>query len=327
MWEAPDPRSVPAVAAFGKTPRMGDFLRTGSAGPATDSFDDWIQQGMAYAEAKRGAGWPAAYASGAPWAYTFRPPRSASVRQGLVGVLKPSVDSVGRRFPLVIAAPLGECVAPWPHLLPMAFGDFLDAAATLLLASEPVTGVAEMQAALHRLPPAAPRDAEAAARDYDAWAASTPLSQAWGVIYGGGYALSAPRAIHTLLEALAPFRGEEAPNTKLSLRLPLGSGGVAAAAFWIDAVRHMARSLAEVRTCFWSAGGDAGSILVQLGNTPSSSLGELWSPDPDSEYACDLTVPASVDVGRFLTRLPPHLVEVLQAPAAVVRDFLGRLMF
>ncbi len=326
MWQAPEPRAASGVAVFGKTPRMGDFLRVGSAGRAGDSFDDWIQQGMAHAEAKRGAIWPAAYGSGALWAFIFRPPRGANVREGLVGVMKPSVDAVGRRFPLVVAAPaLSECVAPWPHVLPMAFGDFLEAAAATLFGSEQVESPADMQAALDRLPSPAPRDPEAAARDYDGWAASTPLLQAWSVIYRGD-GLSVPRAMHTILEALAPFRGEEAPNTKLSLRLPLGAGGVAASTFWIDTIRHLARSLAEVRTCFWSTDGDVGSILLQLGNTPPSSLGELWCPDANSEYTCDLTAPASVDVGRFLTALPPHLVEVLQSPVASVRDFLGRLM-
>jgi type VI secretion system protein ImpM len=329
MWQTSDPRAPRAstLAAFGKTPKMGDFLRVGSAGRVGDCFDDWIQQGMGVAEAKRGPAWAPAYAVGEQWAFIFRAPRGANIREGLVGVMKPSVDSVGRRFPLVVCAPaLAQCAVPWPHVLPMGFGDFLDRAATLLHESDAITGIADMQNALLRVPEPSPSDAEPAAREYEAWASTTLLQNAWAVIYGVGDTISPPRAIHTIAEALAPFRGEEAPNTKLSLRLPLGAGGVAAAAFWIDVIRHIARSLGEVRSCFWTVGGQTGSILVQLGNTPPSTLAELWAPDPDSEYVCDLTTPASVDVNRFMTRLPPHVAQVLQAPEAGVNDLLGRLI-
>jgi len=329
MWQTSDPRAPRAsnVAAFGKTPKMGDFLRVGSVGRVGEVFDDWIQQGMAAAEAKRGAAWAPAYKAGELWAFIFRAPRSVNVREGLVGVMKPSVDAVGRRFPLVVcSAALQQCVVPWPHVLPMGFGDFLDRAATLLLESDTIAGIADMQNALLRIPEPVPGDAEPSAHEYAAWASATLLQNAWAVIYGPGDFVSAPRAIHTIAEALVPFRGEEAPNTKLSLRLPLGAGGVAAAAFWIDIVRHIARSLAEVRTCFWSVGGQGGSMILQLGNTPPATLGELWYPDPDSEYVCDLATPASVDVTRFMTRLPPAVAHVLQSPDAGIRDLLSRLI-
>lgn len=313
------------VAVFGKTPRMGDFLRVGSGGPAGEALEQWVEQGLALAEAKRGGYWPGIYAAGATYAFLFRPPRSSGVRDALVGVIKPSGDSVGRRFPLVVYAPaIPRATVPWPHILPIALGDFLDAAATLLLEADAVTGVADMQAALRRVPFPNLASANQSAREYEAWASSTPLGHAWSVVYGGE-ALSAPRAVHTISEAVAPFRGEEAPATKLGLRLPLGPGGIAAAAFWLDTVRRLSRSPSEVRTCFWCFDGASGCAIVQLGDTPASSLAELWSPDANSEYLCDLTVPASVDVGRFLTKLPGPLAEALQSPQALVRDFLDRL--
>ena len=80
-----------------------------------------------------------------------------------------------------------------------------------------------------------------------------------------------------------------------------------------------------MRTCFWCFDGESGCAIVQLGDTPASTLTELWSPDTNSDYLCDLTVPASVDVGRFLSKLPPPVAETLQAPNALVRDFLDRL--
>jgi type VI secretion system protein ImpM len=315
-----------SVAVFGKTPRMGDFLRVGSGGAAGEALEQWVEQGLAMAEAKRGSAWPSIYAAGATYAFIFRPPRASGAKEALVGVIKPSVDSVGRRFPLVVySSALPRPNVPWPHVLPIALGDFFDAAATLLLEADSVTGIADMQAALRGVPMPHLADAERSAQEYESWAASTLLTHAWSVVYGGDQAMSVPRAVHTISEAVAPFRGEESPSTKLGLRLPLGPGGIAAATFWLDTVRRLARTPAEVRTSFWCFDGTSGCALVQLGDTPAASLAELWSPDTNSEYLCDLTMPTSVDVGRFLNRLPPHVAEALQSPNALVRDFLDRL--
>jgi type VI secretion system protein ImpM len=313
------------VAVFGKVPRMGDFLRVGSGGPAGEALEQFVEQGLAHAEGKRGSGWAAQYAAGATYAFVFRPPRTTSVRDALVGVIKPSGDSVGRRFPLVVYAPtIPRSSAPWPHVLPIALGDFLDAAANLLIQADSMTGIGDMQAALRHVAYPSLSAGDQAAQEYDAWASATLLTQAWSVVYGGEVS-SAARAMHTITEAIAPFRGVEGPATKLGLRLPLGPGGIAAATFWLDTVRRIARTPNEVRTCFWCFDGESGCAIVQLGDTPASTLTELWSPDANSDYLCDLTVPASVDVGRFLTKLPPPVAESLQAPNALVRDFLDRL--
>lgn len=327
MWSTTGSHSAAVpVAVFGKTPRMGDFLRVGSGGPAGEALEQWVEQGLGLAEAKRGSAWPGIYSAGATYAFVFRPPRASASRETLVGVIKPSVDAVGRRFPLVVYAPvMPRPSVPWPHILPIALGDFYDAAATLLMEADSVTGIADMQTALRRVPTPHLADADRSAQEYEAWSTTTPLGHAWSVVYGGDQAMSVPRAVHTISEAVAPFRGEESPATKLGLRLPLGPGGIAAASFWLDTVRRLARSPAEVRTCFWCFDGASGCAIVQLGDTPASTLGELWSPDANSDYLCNLTIPASVDVGRFLNKLPPHVAEALQSPNALVRDFLDRL--
>lgn len=314
-----------SLAAFGKAPGMGDFLRVGSAGRAGDSFDEWIQQGLGHAEAKRGPGWAEAYGSGGAWAFIYRPPRSAGTQEGLVGVMGPSVDAVGRRYPLVVCTnALAACGVPWPHVLPLAFGDFLDGAAGVLLDPGASASAVGMQAALGRVAPPALRDADWSARDYEVWASSTPLAQAWSILYGEDV-LSPVHAVYTIAEAVAPFRGVEAPETRLSLRLPLGAAGGAAAAFWIDIVRRLARSPREVRTCFWSSDGRTGTLLVQLGTTPAASLGELWAPDANSEHVCELTAPSAEDSRARLAQVAPHVAEAMQARGVVVGQFLASL--
>ena len=318
---------LPPLAAFGKAPGMGDFLRVGSAGRAGECFDEWIQQGLAHAEGKRGPAWAEAYGTGAPWAFMYRPPRSAGVagvQEGVVGVMQPSADSVGRRYPLVVCA-AAPCRVPWPHVLPLAFGEFLDGAASVLLDPAAGASAAHMHAALARVPHPTLHYADLSARDYEVWAASTPLRQAWSVLYGGEQELAPAQAVYTIVEAVAPFRGEDAPETRLALRLPLGVGGAAAAAFWIDVVRRLSRSPLEVRTCFWSSDGRTGTMLLQLGTTPAGSLGELWAPDANSEQVCELTAYSGADSRALLARVAPGVADVMQAPGALVSDFLARL--
>jgi type VI secretion system ImpM family protein len=327
MWSTTGSHSSPLqVAVFGKTPRMGDFLRVGSGGSAGAELEQWVEQGLGVAESKRNSAWPSSFAAGATYAFIFRPPRSSNVKDALVGVIKPSKDAVGRRYPLVIYAPaIPRSTVPWPHILPMALGDFFDTAATVLFEADTVSGAAEMQAAIKRVTHPNLADADRNAQEYEAWATTTPLEQAWNVVYGGEQSLAHFRAVHTIWEAIAPFRGDDMASTKVGLRLPLGPGGIAAATFWLDAVRRLARSPQQVRTTFWCFDGSSGTAIVQLGDTPASSLTELWLPDTNSEYLCDLTVPTSVDVGRFLTKLPPHVAESLQGSGVLVRDFLDRL--
>ena len=283
------------VAVFGKQPRSGDFLRVGSGGPAGEALEQFVEQGLAHAEGKRGSGWPAQYTAGATYAFVFRPPRSTSVRDALVGVIKPSGDSVGRRFPLVVYAPtIPRSNAPWPHVLPIALGDFLDAAANLLIQADSMTGIGDMQAALRHVAYPNLSAGDQAAQEYDAWASATLLTQAWSVVYGGEVT-SAARAMHTITEAIASFRGVEGPATKLGLRLPLGPGGIAAAT---SGSTRTAVSPAPPTRCAPASGASTGRAAAQSSSSgiprpaPSPSSGR---PTPTAT-TLDLTVPASVDV-------------------------------
>jgi type VI secretion system ImpM family protein len=315
------------VGAFGKIPRMGDFLRVRVNSEPMMSFESFIEQGMGYGEAKRGAAWPSAYGSGAIHAFLYRAPRAARSVALLTGTVKPSHDAVGRKFPMVIFSPVLETlVCGAPHLMPLALGDFLESATTAVLETEMIGSGAELEAKVSRLAPPRFDNAEATIRDYEGWTRQTYLQSAWAAIYGHPESAAPFHAIHTIVEALGPFRGQECPVTPLSVRVPLGVGGGAAAAFWIDIVRRIARWRVTVPTCFWSFDGTSGSLLIQLGDTPSSSLAELWSPDPQSDYVCDLTSASSVDRGRFLGRLPPHIAQRLDRPDTVVADLLAALI-
>ncbi|MEO7092717.1 MAG: type VI secretion system-associated protein TagF [Polyangiales bacterium] len=314
------------VSGFGKVPRMGDFVRVRANAEPTASFEAWIQEAMAYGEAKRRDDWPAIYGNGAIHAFVYRPPKKAKTPSVLAGVFRPSSDAVGRRFPLVVGAPLAEqTVAPGPHLLPLVLGDFFEQATSQLMTVDSVGSLEEFERHVGRVNAPYLEDAGARNAEYDNWAHNTQLSTAWSVLYGFGHSPHPIHAISTLIDCLVPFRGKQALDTPLSARVPLGSGGVAAAAFWIDMVRRIARWSATVPTFFLHFDGYTGSMLIQLGDTPPSSLLELFAPDPSSDHVCDLMGNARFDAEKLLGRLPPAVAQLLQRGDRPVSELLGVL--
>jgi hypothetical protein len=221
---------------------------------------------------------------------------------------------------------LEQLVMGAPHLMPLALGDFLEAATDVALETEQMQTAQQLDARVSRVQPPRFDQAVNTVREYETWTRMTYVQNAWTAIYGDPRSAGPLHAIHTILEALGPFRGQECPATPLSVRVPLGVGGGAAAAFWLDIVRRVARWRATVPTCFWSFDGTSGTILIQLGDLPTSSLAELWSPDANSDHVCDLTSAASVDRARFLGRMPPQLAHMLERPDTLVADLLNALV-
>ncbi len=96
----------PGPGWFGKMPYVGDFVSRRLPDDFIRAWDDWLQSGMARARADLGAAWPAHYLV-APVRRFWLAPRLLG-DTGWAGALMPSVDGVGRYFPLTIAAALPD---------------------------------------------------------------------------------------------------------------------------------------------------------------------------------------------------------------------------
>ncbi len=321
---APPSSYSPFVSAFGKVPAAADFVRT-KTDATTSIFEELLGEAMAWGDARRGSRWSGAFGSGDPHAFVYRAPSRAGSQTLLAGVLRPSRDAIGRMFPLVVAAPVPEAsFAATPHVLPLVLGDFLHEATETLLASDRFASGAELDARVSRV--RAPwLDSGSASAEYAQFLGTTPLGAAFGSIFGGADSPAALHAVLTIVEAVAPIRGEEPPSSRLSLRLPLGAAGPAAAAFWLDVVRAAAGWRRTVPTSFWSFDGAQGAILVQLGDTPASAIVELWSPDQDSDHVCDLTAAPRLDAASLLARASAPLQPILRDPRVPVGALIDAL--
>lgn len=102
------------LGLVGKLPAHGDFVRRGSL-PASfcAPWDAWLQEGIAAARTRIGeARWESVWDAAPAWRFAL--PAGTCGPDATAGVLLPSRDSVGRRFPLTIAAVREGGGADWP---------------------------------------------------------------------------------------------------------------------------------------------------------------------------------------------------------------------
>ena len=93
----------PGAWLFGKIPAHGDFVSRGLAPAVHEALDLWLSAELARARA-RFADFDHRYQTAAPWFFIDRDPSGAWSG----GALCPSVDKVGRRFPILVAAPAAD---------------------------------------------------------------------------------------------------------------------------------------------------------------------------------------------------------------------------
>lgn len=89
---------------YGKLPCLGDFASRRLSQPFIAAWDDWLQLSMTASRAQLGAQWLDTYLHSPIWRFALLPGVIGS--SFWAGLIMPSVDKVGRHFPLTIAVPL-----------------------------------------------------------------------------------------------------------------------------------------------------------------------------------------------------------------------------
>ena len=86
---------------FGKIPSHGDFVRRVFPVELSKPWDGWLQAGLTQSRERLGGDWLDAYLSSPIWRFCL----SAGLcgQSQWIGAMMPSVDRVGRYFPLTIA--------------------------------------------------------------------------------------------------------------------------------------------------------------------------------------------------------------------------------
>ncbi len=98
------------VGLYGKLPSHGDFLRRRTSDGFVSTWDAWLQQCMSASRSALGDRWLDVYLTSPAW--RFSAAAGACGAAPLAGLMVPSVDRVGRYFPLTIVAELPSHVSP-----------------------------------------------------------------------------------------------------------------------------------------------------------------------------------------------------------------------
>jgi type VI secretion system protein ImpM len=95
---------------YGKLPAHGDFVRRGLPDGFVAGWDAWLQAAIPTARDLLGESFGQTWDAAPAWC--FRLAAGACGPAAMAGVMLPSRDMVGRRFPLTLAEPLPPGAAP-----------------------------------------------------------------------------------------------------------------------------------------------------------------------------------------------------------------------
>jgi type VI secretion system protein ImpM len=98
------------VGLFGKLPSHGDFLRRRVSDAFVDSWDAWLRECLPASRKTLGERWLDLYLTSPAWRFICAAGTCGPVP--VLGLMVPSVDRVGRYFPLTLVAPLPAEVNP-----------------------------------------------------------------------------------------------------------------------------------------------------------------------------------------------------------------------
>jgi type VI secretion system protein ImpM len=123
-------RAVTLMAAglFGKLPAKRDFIGANASRRFLEVWEPWLQSGVAMSKQMLGDAWIEAYNRAPIWRYWLG---ADFCGEAMIGAFMPSVDGVGRSFPLCIFVGEGDASLPPPEL--DENGAWFEAAEAILL--------------------------------------------------------------------------------------------------------------------------------------------------------------------------------------------------
>ena len=214
---------------FGKLPSRGEFVTRRLGRDFVDPWDRWLQDAIVSSREQLGEDWLDLYLTAPIWRFAL----SGGICGGrpVIGVLMPSVDSVGRFFPLTIA--LSGTDWPAPAVLVQAAQPWFDAAEELALSALAEGGAFEaFETAVEQLapPPVAADLGERAADTEDG-----TRSIGWRFSGGAGcYGLIADAALQARFPQYCVWWTNGSPQVEPSLLVSPGLPPIGGFSAFID---------------------------------------------------------------------------------------------
>lgn len=96
---------------YGKLPFAGDFVTRRLPSDFINSWDAWLQESLHLGKQKLGSQFQVRYQTGPIWRFVLGP--GVCGKNAAAGILIPSVDRVGRAFPLTLAIVTKDPLSHW----------------------------------------------------------------------------------------------------------------------------------------------------------------------------------------------------------------------
>ena len=135
---------------YGKIPGTGDFITRRMPPAFSESWDRWLQSAIAGSRDRLGGRWRDTFLSMPIWRFVLSP--GMLTPNAWAGIMAPSVDAVGRYFPLAVAAALPSASLDIVGTLMAAQSWFDDIEAIALSAIAPAADSAAIDAAIVQKP-------------------------------------------------------------------------------------------------------------------------------------------------------------------------------
>lgn len=198
---------------YGKLPARGDFLSRRLDAEFVAGWDEWLQRAIRDSREALAERWLECFLSAPVWRFVL--PAGMCSKPGWVGLVVPSVDRVGRYFPLTLAAPLHHESVDLPATLAGALPwlDSLEALALEALAPELDFDAFDQRLAAAALPAGLPAVA-APSDDTVPLSTAAPTFQVWTLENGDNVTrvLSEPsRALRAASALWLTLGGETLP--------------------------------------------------------------------------------------------------------------------
>ncbi len=169
--------SVPGF--YGKLPSKGDFVTRRLPQSFVEVWDSWLQNGLQTSQDRLGEDWLPIYMTSPIWRFALSP--SVGGRDVMTGILMPSVDRVGRYFPLTLAVKLETCASL--AALPKDAADwYADAEAVALAALEEDSEFEDIDARVEALGGPATRESGAVEPEAGDCGLRIPVDPAKGLL-------------------------------------------------------------------------------------------------------------------------------------------------
>lgn len=332
------PKAAPAqpglrVSCFGKVPTHGDFVRDRSGAPAAPAaLDRWVQHGLYHARSRlQGAPGPAfepAFDAMPPHRFVFSPTVTGEV---MMGVMAPSRDEAGRRYPFVAAGIFPETRERACEVArhPVRRRALLSACEAL--ARESAAGTVSYRdlparaRALdhHQLDPS-----QKAQGTYERFLQAT----SWGVfaeaVWDDFEDARKYVLFKNLVDALVPLRRGVPARCSLGLRFPLSERARAAhaVAFWTELALALLGAPNVAPTAFWSTGTLAAArgptLLLFLRPPAANAFVHLMTARVATDNVCDLEAAGRSRAARAALGIPARYGRLIESPERTLHDLL-----